>query len=431
MIMRKSQQVKLKNLGGGSHQPSAVMGQAAGEGGSAGQNGGVKSDVQSSSKHEPGSKASKRRKVVGVRARVANGNKVWTEQEQEAFDEAQWQDEESRGRGQGPQNLVGSGGSSAFPQSSGQNRAALEMQDLDEDSSGRGQPMHSRVDRGGSSAFPQSSGHKRAALEMACNMLDSAKGDAAADALLAPWQLDVRRIVDGRAVPGGVSKELEDIYNRHTKRLQYGAVAEQLGIQRFRSMSVSQQSTVVEQTVSTSRAPDFLVIQFDGGLPSHFACTPGLDANKCSQAVLRPSIAQCASTIPRPPPVPFVLEIMHLSMEDAEDMMQRYLESELAPLMIRLDGERLAQQRAWGTPGAASGELAGGAAGGSTGGSGHDLDELDLGNLGSKHLEATDLSTAQQETAPHATPKSFSLKKMHGEHLPLPYHPHVSVALML
>ena len=400
MIMRRTKQVKPYGLGGGSHQPSAVMGgkrKAAGEGGSAGRNGGVKSDVVSSSKHEAGAKVPKRRKAPGVK-------KHWTELEQVEYDEEQAQDEDSSGGDQPPQNRVGRGGSTAFPQSSGQKRAASEMQDQDEDSSGGGQRPQNRVDRGGSSAFPQSSGQKRVALEMACNMLDRAKGDAAADTLLAPVHLDVRKIVDGRVVPGGVSVELEENYNRHTKRMQFEVVAEQLGIQRFRSMSVSQQSTVVEQTLSKAGAPEFLMIQFDGGLPSHFSCTPDLDVNKCSHAVLRPSIAKCASTILRPSLVPFVLETMHLSMEDAEDMLQRYLDNELAPLMLRLDEERLAQRRAGGTPGAASGGLAGGAAGGTAGGSGNDLDVLDLGNLGSKDLEMTGLFTAQQETAPLATP---------------------------
>ena len=274
-------------LGGGSHQPCAVMGgEAAGEGGSAGRKGGAKPDLESSSKHEAGAKVlkGKKRKAPGVKAQIASGKKdgaISTDQEYEEEDEEEDEDEDSSRGGQRPQN---------------------------------------RVDRGGLSAFPQSSGQKRAAAEMACNMLDLAKGDAAADTLLARGQLDIRRIVDGHVVSGGVSQELEANYTRHTRRMQFGVVANQLGLQRFQSMSVTQQSTVVEQTLSKVGSPEFLTIQFDGGVPSNFFCTPGLDVVKCSKAVLRPSIAKCASTIPRPSLD--VLETMHLPMEDAEEMLE-------------------------------------------------------------------------------------------------------------
>ena len=186
-----------------------------------------------------------------------------------------------------------------------------------------------------SSSQPQ---QRVARLKRVHDQLGVSKVDATADLLVLEdgprVQLEYRSIDDGHVITKFPSKESADNFSRNTNRMRFMDQAQSFGLPSFASLSSEQQLKLLEQPGGA----DFLTIRFQDGQPSGFFCTNGLDPDKCGDAVLSEDIGSCVrDSVDDDDLFDAPDETMHLSLEDANQLVLDWLSSKLAPLLIRLD----------------------------------------------------------------------------------------------
>ena len=168
--------------------------------------------------------------------------------------------------------------------------------------------------------------------------LDVSKVDASADLLVredgANVQLEFRSIEDGTVVTQFPSKERADNITRNTNRIRFSEQAQSIGLPIFNGMPLEQQLSVLQQPCT----PQFLTVRFQGGEPTGFWCTSGLDPEKCGDAVLTEAMGSCVreaaqdDTLLDQPD-----ETLYVSIADAVECAEQFLSQKIAPLLVRLD----------------------------------------------------------------------------------------------